>query len=321
MKTKVLLIILLQLLVISFLIFYITERQKKSSRTLSFSPIKKENIVFNPSANLKFFYEPKENSMEEQSKDWLKEKITYTINSDSLNDRFNYSIDKRPDTYRIIALGDSFTFGQFVNTFENYPERLEDLLNNNMRCKSIKRFEVINLGVYGYDLAYAVERFRIRGVKYNPDLVLWIIGSSNLMQINEYMKPRNGAIEALNKNSKRASQNDKNKYYAAWETARNEMISNLGKEAIRKYQLGAFNRFKKLYDGQVITFGFLDDESQRFMQKLVESRPKTIYYKNIPYIYSTQGAAYPDFHPSSLGDKMIAEDIFGYLKENIISCN
>ena len=58
-------------------------------------------------------------------------------------------IKKNKDTFRIITLGDSFTFGMYINTKDNWTELLEDKLNSDMGCKNISMFEVINLGVGG----------------------------------------------------------------------------------------------------------------------------------------------------------------------------
>lgn len=95
---------------------------------------------------------------------------TYLYNADNLHDRFDYERQKPQGTFRIAMLGDSFTFGLFVNTGENYTELLEDILRAKSCTASI---EVINFGVPGYDIAYAREFFRLRGSTYDPDLVIW----------------------------------------------------------------------------------------------------------------------------------------------------
>jgi len=63
------------------------------------------------------------------------------INSDGFRGR-EYSVDKPSNTFRVIVLGDSFTFGQGFNLEDTFCYRLEKLLNEN---HPEKNFEVLNL--------------------------------------------------------------------------------------------------------------------------------------------------------------------------------
>lgn len=84
---------------------------------------------------------------------------------------------KRPNVYRIFALGDSCTFGGSWN--ESYPALLERLLNSGLHGQ---RFEVINAGVEGYNSEYALNRLREEILKYQPDMVVIYIGWNDLMK-------------------------------------------------------------------------------------------------------------------------------------------
>lgn len=97
--------------------------------------LKKEDLIFDDKNKvLKYFYEPKANKLNNNSPEWLGYKVVNTINKDSLNERYDYTLDKPDGIYRIITLGDSLTFGLYVNTKDNYSEVLEDLLNNRLLC-------------------------------------------------------------------------------------------------------------------------------------------------------------------------------------------
>ena len=142
MKLKVfILAICIQCVVIVFLCFHIKSK-KNNTLGVSVNPINSNAIQKVSSNDLRYFYEPKANTVEEVHKDWLLNTPKYTINNDTLNERFNYDVQKKQGTFRIITLGDSFTFGENVDTKDNYTEQLEDLLNS--KC-SLNKFEVINL--------------------------------------------------------------------------------------------------------------------------------------------------------------------------------
>lgn len=69
--------------------------------------------------------------------------------------------------FRIIALGDSITFGNMLPVEDSYSYQLNKLLN-----KSIPRYDVINFGVGGYDILQDVSLLEHRGLIYKPDLAV-----------------------------------------------------------------------------------------------------------------------------------------------------
>lgn len=90
----------------------------------------------------------------------------YEINSAGFRD-VEHSIKKRPGVFRIMAIGDSFTFGMGVNLEDTYPKQLERFLNREqVTC------EVINCGVIGYNMWQHYEVLNNKVLPYNPDLVL-----------------------------------------------------------------------------------------------------------------------------------------------------
>src|SRR5574341_16811 len=90
------------------------------------------------------------------------------INSQGLRDR-EFAPVKPPGTYRILALGDSCTYGWGVGQEETYAKVLERTLNQN---STGERFAVINAGVIGYSLAQELRYLTKDGASWTPDLVL-----------------------------------------------------------------------------------------------------------------------------------------------------
>ena len=90
------------------------------------------------------------------------------INSHGFRD-YEYSKKKNKNTYRILVLGDSTTFGYGVKIEESYPKVLEDLLNKNFKNKKI---EVLNFGVSGFNLIDYYNVFKEYGAEFLPDCII-----------------------------------------------------------------------------------------------------------------------------------------------------
>ncbi|MFY9825755.1 MAG: SGNH/GDSL hydrolase family protein [Thermoanaerobaculia bacterium] len=85
---------------------------------------------------------------------------------------------KPPGTLRIACLGDSGTFGIWVEgvpvglRFDNYPEALGRLL----RQRGAPRVEVINCGVLGYSTSHGLRQLLTRVAELSPDIVTVRLG-------------------------------------------------------------------------------------------------------------------------------------------------
>ncbi len=97
--------------------------------------------------------------------DALLDRVRYAHNSKGLRDD-EYPYQKPANTYRILVLGDSFTYGFGVEQTETMAEVLERLL------KEQGDFEVVNMGVAGYGVGQEMLYYEMEGYKYQPDLVI-----------------------------------------------------------------------------------------------------------------------------------------------------
>ena len=96
----------------------------------------------------------------------------YRINSGGFRDR-EFSEEKPPGVFRIVVVGDSVTFGLLCDAGSAYPKQLESLLNE-QATGGAPRFEVLNLGVTGYNISQVVEFLRVVGTRYEPDLIVTV---------------------------------------------------------------------------------------------------------------------------------------------------
>lgn len=92
---------------------------------------------------------------------------SYKINSEGFRGD-EIDKEKNPDEKRVIFLGDSYTFGWAINQNETYISRLNNLLNRN---KS-QRYQLINMGMPGYNTIQEAALLKTKGLKFNPDLIV-----------------------------------------------------------------------------------------------------------------------------------------------------
>ena len=74
-----------------------------------------------------------------------------------------YPLEKQYGAFRVVVVGDSFTWGAEVGDDDTYPQRLERLLASG---------EVLNLGVRAYGIDQMVLKYFKYGRAYRPDLLV-----------------------------------------------------------------------------------------------------------------------------------------------------
>lgn len=285
--------------------------------------INRNSVIFPKLDSFPFYYEQNPNFSETVKPDWLPYATTYTYNTQGLRATKEYLLQKESNIYRIIALGDSFTFGQYVDEKDIYVNRLENLLNS-LSCQNGQKFEIINLGVPGYDIRYEVERFRRRGQQYNPDLVIWLINNQNFYQVNDLFLPLEDKIEQETSKEDAAKFYAQNRFYFAYAQAQTIVTQKYGLDYIFSLQRQAFHTFSSLYTGPVLINMFSDSTPQAIgiASEYVKRRPQTYLNDTITPVQLEDNTALRDGHPSPKGQAMIAGQIFQYMKDShIVSCD
>lgn len=89
------------------------------------------------------------------------------INSHGLRDR-ERTWNKPMGVFRILAVGDSFTFGLGLDIEDTYVKQIEYALK-----KEGLNVDVINGGVIGYNLWQILEYVKNKGIKYEPDIIVY----------------------------------------------------------------------------------------------------------------------------------------------------
>ncbi len=99
--------------------------------------------------------------------------VVYRINADGFRGPL-YERAKPHGAFRIAVLGDSLAFGYGVSADDTFSSRLERRLRRGTPASdpNVPHFQVLNLGVNGYNAYNEAALFRGLGGRYQPDLVL-----------------------------------------------------------------------------------------------------------------------------------------------------
>jgi lysophospholipase L1-like esterase len=238
---------------------------------------------------------------------------TVTINSQNFRDH-EYRLDKSNNTFRIIALGDSYTFGQGVEINDTYPKILEILLNS----KHNKfHYEVLNFGVPGYTMEEKVWFFKNRGLNFNPDLIILqyapddIFEKEHLIEIkrnlyDKYIQKNNS--QKIDTNFQHRITNEAYKIYM------NE-LSQKPFQDVWKYLKNSLEDLAKITKEKNITVIVFTFEKDEYIDSLRNfSQNKNWLFldlsKKIDKDPSKLVLNSKDYHFNSIGYKLIADEIY-----------
>jgi len=102
--------------------------------------------------------------------DFVQDNPVWEISLNSLGFRdIEFQKEKPPSVFRIVCLGDSWTFGANVGQQQAYPQQLSRLLRHEFPEAD---FEVLNLGVLGYSSFQGLELLKLTALDLNPDLIV-----------------------------------------------------------------------------------------------------------------------------------------------------
>ncbi|MCL4199939.1 hypothetical protein KJZ67_01180 [Patescibacteria group bacterium] len=318
-------IVFIESVVIFYLAVTIVQKNRAAlSDQKAVAALHKDQYVLGSNSVFPHFYEPEPDVTLNDSPDWLGYNVSYSINSDTLNERNDYSPEKPEDVYRMVMLGDSFTYGLLVNTYENYTELLEDMLSG-VECAPYTGFEVINLGVPAYDVGFSAERYRLRGQKYNPDLVVWFINPFTFeINADRKMELENMFLQDHGKDNLWGPlANGEVAYYPAQFAWRVSMAETSLTDRIA-LQAKYFDEFLRDYHGSLVIIAHQWDtwspQTQDVLEERVEGRQHTWIYKNLPDLSKT-GGLLKDKHPNANGHRQIAEGVLSFLNNvNALGC-
>lgn len=102
-----------------------------------------------------------------------------SVNNYGLHDT-NLTLEKPPNTFRILVMGDSFPQAWQVKLEQGFPWLMEQALNQGQRV------EVINLGIDSYGTDRELLLYTALGWRFQPDVVLLTFYTGNDVKDNSY---------------------------------------------------------------------------------------------------------------------------------------
>lgn len=301
--------------------------QKKQEQLRKITYIDKKNLVFPEIDEFDYYWELQKNIVTVENPYWLGHQIKCTNNADGLNERFDYKVEKPANTFRIITLGDSFTYGHYVNTKDNWPEQLEDMLNKSEdKNYDSTNFEVINLGVTGFDIPYIIKRYQDIGAKYNPDLVIWFESGSGLIRFVEKESAyEKDCLKEYEENN--ITVGDKEMFHPCTLKTDQHFIDYFANDydQLNTELIDKLNEFLDTLDPNKIIF-FSYTKETISSPKLLEPTIEKIHgkHENVKYLpiieeKNKEKTRLLDDHPSEFGHELIAQTIYQYLRDNLLN--
>ena len=174
---------------------------------------------------------------------------------------------------RIMAIGDSFTFGMGVNSEATYAKQLEAMLN-----KRQKKCEVINSGVIGYRMWQNYEVLKHKAPLLKPDLIILGVFLNDILQIippyidNPDWKP----VVLFEKKKRKKFVNNFYLYNFAHNLDR--LYQSKYRYRDLEYLAGIEKRknwFKPTHDWYKIMYGLLDHETYSLFSKTLSDFVET----------------------------------------------
>jgi hypothetical protein len=236
------------------------------------------------------------------------------------------SRERPPGVYRVVGVGDSFTFGMGVRQEESWPAQLEALLK---APPGYERVEVVNVGVPGYNLRQYCRKTKLKVLDLEPNLVVMGLVENDLepafyVEDGYLCVPRKKTTISFP--GKRWLQTNSHFYqalnmrYQGWASA---YLQRKHAEDARSILFGdqdpgawdeAVERLQKCYrkvlsecsDFLVVSFA-LSDQSP--LPQIVERARVPAAHLNLDGC----GLRLPDGHPNARGHGHLAEQIAGHV--------
>lgn len=265
-----------------------------------------------PMEDLKAFFEPQPDTVNLETPSWLGYQNKQTYNSDGLNERFDYAVEKQDNTVRIITVGDSFTHGDMIPTPQNWTELLEDSLNQpTINFCGKPKVEVINLGVSGYDVQYIARRYSKLGVKYHPDIIVWFESGSGFERFNDLTQLEISDCQKSQMTPSTTETEKEKLYFTCWKTVTDRVAAEYTSEQLREIIASGYREFfEAARDIPVLIISYVEpkpEHSKAMLERYLKGQVNARFLPIMPHLRPE--ITLHDGHPSIQGHKEMEQII------------
>lgn len=240
----------------------------------------------------------------------------YHIESNSKGlreDEFNKTPPE--DTYRILVVGDSFTFGWGLKRSDRYTELLEKRLNKDYSQK----YQIVNAGIPGWGLKDYYKFIEHRGLDYNPDMIVVGLVGNDFISHKMHTQITKKAEKQIEK---------KHNVNRLSEIKYHELISDEVLDRLQSYRENKTNKESDtyIYSHKIQNISQRDDipvvfyEVGRIWHKSQEIMKTTgLNYLEIPEKIRENPDRYKfeeDAHYSEKAQPLLADKLYHHLKNN-----
>ena len=165
-------------------------------------------------------------------------------------------------------------------------------------------------------IQYSVERFKKRGLKYNPDLIIWFLKDDDLGQIQDLLIVEVDQLTKLGHKTFDETTRD----WVAYRMATENITKKYSEERILQMQKENILSIRKYYTGKILFLTHIQIQKYLSLVKDMIEEDKNISLLELSGLNNDE-LKYIDSHLNEKGNEFLAEKVFSFFKtQKIIPC-
>ena len=194
--------------------------------------------------------------------------VEYDLNPDGFRDR-EYGAAPGTGTVRLLVIGDSFVKGEGVRVDRTLPKQMEELLGRD-------RYEVVNGGLAGVDLAERAERLRAGAQGLGCRSAVVVLTPRDADVAGAPTAPPDLFYDLVNVRDEYLAAHEEGKWYHGGPLVARLLGANL---AMRGATRRALRRYRELYDPEANAAGMEDfSDTLRAIAEIPDCRVAVVIY-------------------------------------------
>ena len=237
----------------------------------------------------------------------------------------DYSMEKPAGAYRMAVMGASYVMGAGVADHESFEEVVEERLNAETGASSHAMYELLNFSVGGYGLVQQVVVAHEQVFDFEPDAVLYVVQPEETRRTIERLLPALLDGHGIQSPYLREALNRIGYEPQMDRPELRKRLYSIGEELV-EWGYGEIARLSKEHNAVPVlvilpnTARAFRDEEITYLTGLAEKLGFEVL--NLQGVYEGHSLeeiriASWDLHPNALGHKLIADRLYGLIKQSL----